>query len=587
MHFLQQLNRRQVGLAPGTWNHFAGSKPTYAFLPQSSFESLQVTDLYRFADSNDSFEAPPMGMQISGNRLAVANDTGDVAILDKNKMTEISKFKAHSSAIFDIKWRGLNEGDPSSAGAATTHILTGSGDRTIAFWDIERTDSAAYNIYQAHNGSVKSLSFYDQNMFASGGRDGSVKFWDLRTLGSARKVGPEFELINPHINSLPSVKNSHSVSVRRSLARKSRHSPSVPSSVKANFLPSNVVTCVAFEPTFNHHLYSCGINDSAIKVWDIRKCSRSYLCAQKPTPVKLYSVKEHSSVSTTSSTPTGVNGFTNITFQHSPMFGNVLLASATNSKIYSFVGESPNPAMIYSGRFSNNFTKISFLGDQYLLSGSSDSRAVIWRSDITLPTPSLDDPDLLLIEIRLPIYELQFDRREDISTVITDYTTHSVYNSSDTQFIFKWNFYLNSPLESERLRSKMDGQPIPTVFRYEANGSESSVVSLKRPSKWNTPSTSKRMGKTSLPLSSNITPSTSFMGKKPLGLITSYIYNCQTLDGGSQSEPPTKRLKTPHDAPHSPKVSQSTAKKSTTNKKSTRRNLFCNNRKISEFFHTP
>ncbi len=266
MHFLQQLNRRQVGLAPGTWNHFAGSKPTYAFLPQSSFESLQVTDLYRFADSNDSFEAPPMGMQISGNRLAVANDTGDVAILDKNKMTEISKFKAHSSAIFDIKWRGLNEGDPSSAGAATTHILTGSGDRTIAFWDIERTDSAAYNIYQAHNGSVKSLSFYDQNMFASGGRDGSVKFWDLRTLGSARKVGPEFELINPHINSLPSVKNSHSVSVRRSLARKSRHSPSVPSSVKANFLPSNVVTCVAFEPTFNHHLYSCGINDSAIKV---------------------------------------------------------------------------------------------------------------------------------------------------------------------------------------------------------------------------------------------------------------------------------------------------------------------------------
>lgn len=95
------------------------------------------------------------------------------------------------------------------------------------------------------------------------------------------------------------------------------------------------------------------------------------------------------------------------------------------------------------------------------------------------------------------------------------------------------------------------------------------------------------MGKTSLPLSSNITPSTSFMGKKPLGLITSYIYNCQTLDGGSQSEPPTKRLKTPHDAPHSPKVSQSTAKKSTTNKKSTRRNLFCNNRKISEFFHTP
>lgn len=263
MHFLHQLSRRQAGIGPGAFNHFVGSKPTYAFLPQTSFESLQVTGLYRFSDSNDSFDAPPLSMQIAGSRIALTNDTGDVAILDKEKMTEMSKFRAQRSAIFDIKWRGLNESDPSSTGAAATHFLTGSGDKTIAFWDAERQDTAAYTIYQAHQGSIKSLSFHDQNLFASGGRDGSIKLWDLRKLGLASKQGPEFELVNPHMNSLPSVKNARSTSLRRSL--KSRHSP-IASSVKTNYLPSNVVTCVAFEPTFNHHLYSTGISDSAVKV---------------------------------------------------------------------------------------------------------------------------------------------------------------------------------------------------------------------------------------------------------------------------------------------------------------------------------
>lgn len=138
-------------------------------------------------------------------------------------------------------------------------------------------------------------------------------------------------------------------------------------------------------------------------------------------------------------------------------------------------------------------SRMSSLGDQYLLSGSSNSRAVIWRSDLSLPSPSTDDDsDVVLIENRLPIYELQFDGREDISTVITDYTTNSIYNSSDMQFIYKWNFYPISSLSSEDLRSQMDGQQMPTVFRYEADGREASLISVKRPSAWNTPGSSKR-----------------------------------------------------------------------------------------------
>lgn len=135
---------------------------------------------------------------------------------------------------------------------------------------------------------------------------------------------------------------------------------------------------------------------------------------------------------------------------------------------------------------------MSSFGDQYLISGSSNSRAVIWRSDLSLPSPSTEDSDVMLIENRLPIYELQFDGREDISTVITDYTTNSIYNTSDMQFIYKWNFYPNSQRDSESLRSQMDGQQMPSVFRYEADGKETSVISVKRPLAWNTPGTSKR-----------------------------------------------------------------------------------------------
>lgn len=262
MHLLHQLAARQAGFG---CRRFAGAPPSFSYLPESSLESLQVNNYYRFLDSDQTGHAPPLCMTIAGDRIALANDIGDVALISKADFTERYIFNAHRSAIFDLKWRGLNQNEPGSIGASARHFLTASGDRSIVLWDAERPNVPLLPFYNAHLGSIKTIAFHDQNMFASGGRDGSIKFWDLRT-GIAVKHGPQFEITDPHIHSLPSIKSPRTVGLRR--ASRAKRSPIATAVASKNYLPSNVVTSVNFEPTFNYHLYSTGISDSSIKVCD-------------------------------------------------------------------------------------------------------------------------------------------------------------------------------------------------------------------------------------------------------------------------------------------------------------------------------
>ena len=113
MSFVQHFALREAGLGPRGKSHL---NPVYSYLPDSCFQALQVNCHYRFTDSNDSHEAPPLTMTIAGDRLATTNDVGDIAILDKKNLTELTKFSAHRSAIFDFKWRGINGNDTGSSG---------------------------------------------------------------------------------------------------------------------------------------------------------------------------------------------------------------------------------------------------------------------------------------------------------------------------------------------------------------------------------------------------------------------------------------------------------------------------------------
>lgn len=69
--------------------------------------------------------APPLAMCLNYELLCVANDSGDVALIDKNSMIGRHKWTAHFNAIFDVKWRKGFE----------HHLGTASGDKSIIIWD--------------------------------------------------------------------------------------------------------------------------------------------------------------------------------------------------------------------------------------------------------------------------------------------------------------------------------------------------------------------------------------------------------------------------------------------------------------------
>lgn len=307
-------------------------------VPPSILDALNPSHCYRFVDSNEQFVSPPTTLSIKNNLLAVGNDSGDVVILNKNNLQEVTKFNAHNHAIFDLKWR------PSQS----NHVLT--CDKSIILWDVERERVELANIPCAHFGSIKSLSFYDKNVFASGGRDGAIKLWDLR-VSHVTKCGPEFMIEEPHFNTLPSVKSPRAYRASR-LSSSSKQSPIANASKSSrNYLASNVVTCVNFNPTYNHHLYSSGISDNSIKIWDIRRCSRQFKCGNIVNPLKYHSIKSGKSLSSNG------HGFTTFMFNTHPKYGNVLYASCTDSRVYAFLSDNVNPVQIFSGRYGNYFTK--------------------------------------------------------------------------------------------------------------------------------------------------------------------------------------------------------------------------------------
>lgn len=101
-----------------------------------------------------------------------ASEFGYVYVIDAERLRPMFNFSAHNNAIFDVKWRPEFD----------NQILTASGDQSLALWNLdalpgERLDQQIHN---AHLSSIKSTSFMDSNIVASGARDGAINVWDLR-----------------------------------------------------------------------------------------------------------------------------------------------------------------------------------------------------------------------------------------------------------------------------------------------------------------------------------------------------------------------------------------------------------------------
>lgn len=90
----------------------------------------------------------------------------------------VSIFKGHTGYVSDLAFTD------------NSHVVTASGDMTCAFWDIPR--AKRIREFAEHLGDVLTLSLSPpdaengMNVFASGGSDGYVYLWDVRTGGVAQ-----------------------------------------------------------------------------------------------------------------------------------------------------------------------------------------------------------------------------------------------------------------------------------------------------------------------------------------------------------------------------------------------------------------
>eukprot|EP00906_Rhabdomonas_costata_P018748 RCo027336 len=87
----------------------------------------------------------------------------------------LARWEAHGNAVYDLSFSGNSDAE----------LLSCSGDMSVKLWAVERVRQGPLRTFVHHTGSVKSLSTLPgSSVVASGGREGSVCLWDIRSSGA-------------------------------------------------------------------------------------------------------------------------------------------------------------------------------------------------------------------------------------------------------------------------------------------------------------------------------------------------------------------------------------------------------------------
>ncbi|NXT50825.1 DTL protein, partial [Pluvianellus socialis] len=303
---------------------------------------------------------PPFGCTFSTapnleHVLAVANEEGFVRLYDTEAQTTskviFKEWQAHSNAVFDLAWV-----------PGEHRIVTASGDQTAKVWDVRAGE--LLGVCKGHQCSLKSVTFsrFDKAVFCTGGRDGNIMVWDTR----CNKKDGFYRQVNQ-------ISGAHNVV--------DKQTPSKPKKKRQNL--RGLAPLVDFQQSVTvvllqdeHTLISAGAVDGVIKVWDLRKNYAAY--RQDPVPFKSFCYP---------GTSTRKLGYSSLVLDST---GANLFANCTDDSIYMFnmTSSRTTPVAVFSGHQNSTFyVKSSTSPDnQFLVSGSSDCNAYIWKvSEPSLP----------------------------------------------------------------------------------------------------------------------------------------------------------------------------------------------------------
>lgn len=290
--------------------------------------------------------------------LAVVNEEGVVRLYNtechKKKDPIFRAWLAHTNAVFDLAWV---PGEPK--------LVTASGDQTAKLWDVRVSE--LLGTFKGHQCSLKSVAFGKQEtaVFCTGGRDGNIMVWDTRC---SKKDG--------FYRQVKQITGAHNSQAKQTPPKQKKRRPTA-RGLAPSVDSQQSVTVVIFRD--ENTLISAGAVDGVIKVWDLRK--NYSVLHQDPVPVQSFLYP---------GTSARKLGYSSVILDST---GSNLFANCTDDIIYMFnlTGLKTAPIATFTGHQNSTFYVKASLSpdDQFLVSGSTDNNAYIWKVSDPLHPPTV------------------------------------------------------------------------------------------------------------------------------------------------------------------------------------------------------
>ncbi|KAK0230533.1 WD40-repeat-containing domain protein, partial [Armillaria fumosa] len=223
---------------------FVSSNKREVFKCQSAGIDYHLTPPYSCSYSHASRRG-------ESSLLAVSTEQGTIHIINTTKRDPWdpeplrTTIQAHDNGVFDVKW------DDSD-----TRLATASADQSTRILCL--STSTVLHSLRGHTSTVKSISWDPSNpaLLSTGGKDGSICFWDLRVGESC--MGDE---------SLPPILSIHGAHEERAPLESSKRRKSTPS--------NKTITSLIYSDTSPHNLISSGSYNGVLRCWDVRSLTNS------------------------------------------------------------------------------------------------------------------------------------------------------------------------------------------------------------------------------------------------------------------------------------------------------------------------